>query len=100
MATLAELWAPFTDDDDIDEFLHFERIENPRHPRPDVCAFLILHDLVPGTDNMIADAKHDEFFLSTDCDKLAAVIAPEQIRDLVRCGVRYDEGVDSLAMFS
>jgi hypothetical protein len=83
-----------------DEYIKFERIENPRHPRPDVCAFLMLHDLVPGTSDIISGSEHDEFFLDVDCEKLNAAASDEQIRDLVRCGVRHNNEYDCLVMFS
>lgn len=83
-----------------DEFLNFVAIENPRHPRPDVCAFLTLHDLVPSDRDMISAAEHDEFFLSTDCAALAEVATDDVVRDLVRCGVRYSAEFDCLCMFA
>ena len=83
-----------------DEYIKFERIESPRHPRPDVCAFLMLHDLVPGTGDIITAAEHDEFYLVIDVEKLAEAATEEQIRDLVRCGVRYAREYDCLAMFA
>jgi hypothetical protein len=89
-----------------EEFLKFTRIEHPRHPRPDLCAFLMLHDVVPAKphnlgylSDMVAGAEHDEIWLDTDCGAFATVATDDLIRDLVRCGVRYDEDVDSLAMF-
>jgi hypothetical protein len=89
-----------------DEFLKFDRIENPRHPAPDICAFLMLHDLAPTLNrgdgkvaDMVACAEHDEIYLATDCKKLAEVATPEIVRDLHRCGVRYNSEYNSLAMF-
>ncbi len=82
------------------EYVQFERIENPRHYRPDLCAFLMLADAVPGTGDMISSSEHDEFFLSVDCDELAKVATSEMVRDLVRCGVRYSEDYNCLCMFS
>lgn len=82
-----------------DEFLHFDRVENPRHQRPDLCAFLMLHDLVHGHSDMVASAEHDEIWLDVDREALAAVVTDDIVRDLVRCGVRYDDEVESLAMY-
>lgn len=89
-----------------DEFMKFKLIENPRYPVPDICAFLMLHDLAPAGSagskeppDMVAASAHNEIYLATDCDKLAEVATPEIIRDLHRCGVRYDSGNDSLCMF-
>jgi len=82
------------------EYIKFERIECPQHPRPDICAFLMLSQLVPddGRD-MVTSAEHDEIYLDTDCTKLAEVISEAQVIDLLRCGVRYDAGADGLCMF-
>ncbi len=30
-----------------EEYQAFEKVENARHERPDLCAFLMLHDLAP-----------------------------------------------------
>ncbi len=99
--TLAEMFEAASD-----EFLQFERIENPRHPVSDICAFLMLHDLAPkigrgsGTPvDMVSAAEHDEIYLATDCEELAKVVTPEIVRDLHRCGVRYSSGYDRLCMY-
>lgn len=83
-----------------EEFLKFERIENPRSKRPDLHAFMLLDELVPGDRDIISAAEHDEFYLSIEPDTLAAVASESQIRDLCRCGIRYDADTDSLCMFS
>jgi hypothetical protein len=80
------------------EFLKFDRIENPKHRRPDICAFLMLDELFPGTSDMITWAGHEEIGLSIAPDKLAEKATPEQLRDLHRCGVRSGP-FDSLVMF-
>lgn len=83
-----------------DEFLKFERIEKPRTKRRDLHAFLMLDELVPGTKDIIGASEHDEFFLSIELDALAKVITDEQVRDLVRCGVRHSSSYDCLCMFA
>lgn len=83
-----------------DEFLDFERVESPLSNRPDLHAFLLLDQLCPGDKDMICAAEHDEFWLSIDTDALASVATEEQIRDLIRCGIRFDDDVDSLCMFA
>ncbi len=80
-----------------EEFLHFERIEKPRHPRPDLCAFLMLHDLAPKHGDMVSSASHDEIWLEVEVVELADVITEEQVIDLIRCGIRYSD--DCLCMF-
>lgn len=82
------------------EYRKFERIESPRHPRPDICAFLLLHELAPEAGDMVGAAEHDEFWLNVNCDRLAEVATDGHIRELVRCGVRYDDENDSLALFA
>ncbi len=84
-----------------DEYLQFERIENPLHSRPDICAFMKLHELVPVNPDrdMVAGARHDEIFLETEPEALAAVATQEDIIYLRRCGVRFSSETDSLAMF-
>lgn len=81
------------------DFLKFDGIRNKRSSRPDIHAFLLLNDLVPGTGDMVGGASHDEIFLAVDCEKLAASITADQVEELRRCGVRYDEETDGLAMF-
>ncbi len=82
-----------------DEFLKFERVENPLSSRPDLHAFLLLDQLVSGTTDIVSDAEHDEIYLSVDCDQLFETATPEQVIDLVRCGVRYCSEYNSLCMF-
>lgn len=81
------------------EFLEFESIAAPRCVRPDLHAFLLLHELLPGRNDMISAAAHDEIWLNVDCDALAAVVTQEQVIELVRCGVRFDASNDVLEMF-
>jgi hypothetical protein len=80
-----------------DEFLRFDRVEEKLHSRRDLCAFLLLDKLMPGTKVMVSAAGHDEIWLDIDCDELAAVAEEKDILTLIRCGVRNDEGY--LAMF-
>ena len=79
------------------EFLKFERIEAPRHRRPDICAFLMLDEIQSGDRDMVSDARHDEVYLDFDVDASADKLTPEILRDLSRCGVRYEDG--SFCMF-
>lgn len=88
------------DGDDLDEFLKFERITAPLSRRPDLHAFLLLDQLVPSDSDIVAGATHDEIWLDVDVEALAAVITPEQVTDLIRCGVRWASSADSLAMFT
>ena len=82
------------------EFLKWDRVESRRSQRPDLHAFLLLDELQPGNRDMVCAAAHDEFWLGINVEKLAQVITAEQCIELQRCGVRYDEGSDSLAFFT
>lgn len=79
------------------EFLKFDRVENKLSKRPDLHAFNLLDRLLPGTGDMVTSAEHDEIWLDIDTEELAKVATEEQIIELIRCGVRYDNGM--LAMF-
>jgi len=81
------------------EYVAFKRVKNPKCKRPDICAFIRLDELVSGKAYMVSAAEHDEIFLDVDVEELAAVVTEEDIVMLLRCGVRYDSSVDSLAMF-
>lgn len=74
-----------------DEFLKFERVNNKLCGRPDVCAFLLLDQLDPSTRDMVESAEHDQIWLAADPDKIAKIITEEQIIDLVRCGVMFED---------
>lgn len=100
MSYRTDLKARFDKCDEDDEYIQFDRIESPRHPRPDVCAFLMLHEICGGEGDIIGSSEHDEFYLSVDCETLHKNATDEQIRDLVRCGVMYNKGEDCLSMFS
>jgi len=92
MLNLEEVFESFDDD-----FLKFEKVESKLNPRADLCAFLLLDKLIPGTADMVSGGEHDGIWLDTDCDKLAEIATEADILTLVRCGVRYED--DSLAMF-
>jgi len=79
------------------EFLKCQNVTKKLHARSDLCAFLILDRLVPGTADMIQGAEHDEIFLDVCLEALEKVASEEDIRDLVRCGVMIDD--DGLTMF-
>ena len=92
MIDLAELF-----DKHNDEFLKFDRVADPASKRPDLCAFLLLDELMPGDADIVSSASHDEIWLVVDCEELAKVATEFQIVTLIRCGVRYDS--DGLCMF-
>ena len=86
--------------DEAKDFLDFDAVEPKLSQRPDLHAFLLLDQLVPGTTDIISNAEHDQFYLSIDPEELAAAATGEQVTDLIRCGVIYDEETDSLFMFT
>ena len=73
-----------------DEYLNFAKIKNKRSNRPDLHAFIILDELFPGQHDMVCAAEHDEIWLDVGLEDLET-LTDEQIRDLVRCGVRCDD---------
>lgn len=87
-------------EDHEDEFLKFDRIENKRHARPDVHAFLLLDSLLPGDEDIVCGASHDEIYLNVDVEKLLEIITEDQLIELHRCGVLYDEDYDGLMMYA
>jgi len=66
----------------------------------DLAAFNLLNKLVPSNKDIVSCAEHDEFWLSTSPEELAAVATEEDIIFLIRCGIRFDEDTDSFAMFA
>lgn len=85
-----------------DDYRKFDRVENKLSPRPDVCAFLLLDRLLPpeGNHSMVCHAEHGEYWLDVDCIELEEVATLEDIRTLARCGVRYDDPTEGLAVFT
>ncbi len=73
--------------------MEFNRIprENRLSNRPDLHAFLLLDRLVPGSRDIVSGSGYEVIYLATDVKKLARVITEEQIIDLLRCGISYDE---------
>lgn len=84
-----------------DEFLKFSNVVTPKHERPDMCAFIMLAELESENHrDMVSAAEHDEIYLSPDPELVAKIITEEQVADLVRCGVRFDEETNSFCMFT
>jgi hypothetical protein len=79
----------------------FEQIDNPPHPRPDVCAYILLDRLLPRPGRkMVCGSDHDIIWLDADIGQLAEVATEDDILSLVRCGVFFDTETDSLAIFT
>lgn len=92
---LSKLWEKLSDD----YLLEFEEIKHKRSKREDLHAFLLLDELQPGKNDLVNAAQHDVIYLDVNIKKLAEKITKEQIRELICCGVHYEEEFDSLAMF-
>lgn len=85
------------------EFVEFERIKNPKHTRSDLCAMLMIDEIQSRyypqirTAKMISWAGHDEIHLDVDVEEISEYITEKEIIDLIRCGIRLEEG--NFAMF-
>jgi hypothetical protein len=82
----------------------FRHVENKLASRADLHAMILLDQLVPHSkdepiNEMVDAAEHDQIWLNVDVAKLAAVITPEQVIDLRRCGVFFDADVERLSLF-
>ena len=80
-----------------DEYLEDDRIKSERrlHIRRDLNAFLLLDKLAGREDDnspMICHARHDEYHLDLSPEDVCQNATEEDIRDLIRCGVRLDGG--------
>ena len=82
-----------------DEYIEFERIENPICKRPDICAFLLLEKLAPGSHDMIFAAIHDELYLAASVEDFANAATEEDVLFLTRCGVSFDGENEYFTMF-
>lgn len=83
-----------------DEYLKFGKIENQLSSRPDIHAFILLNNIIPGDNDIIQAAEHDEYYLRIDLDKLQKVITEDQVIDLIRCGVRHSIEHNCLCLFT
>jgi len=92
-----------------DEYGKFERVENKLSSRDDLHAFMLLDKLFPdiphtnsyGTvfyPEIIAGVTHDQIWLSLKSEQIETLTS-DQVLELVRCGVMYDEEEDCLSMF-
>ncbi len=83
-----------------EEYLRFERITIKRCNRPDLHAFLLLEELVPGDTDIVSDARHDEIFLGVEVKDLARIVTEAQVVELLRCGVSWEPKYDCLYMLT
>ena len=83
-----------------DEYLEFDNIKNKLSERADLHAFLLIDQLCPSDQDMIAACEHDEYYLSVEPEYFAKVATEEQVLDLIRCGVSYDPDTESFTLFA
>jgi hypothetical protein len=88
-------WKQFSDD-----YLKFEDVKSKMSQRPDLHAFMWLDRRFPGgKGDIVSASEHDEIYLDVTSEQIAQ-LTDNEVRDLVRCGVGYDSGIDSLCMFT
>ena len=95
--TLDEMIAQFEAPENED--IYFVDIKNRKTERADLHAFNLIDSLVPSACNILAVAEHDQVWLFVDPSYLADKISPEQVRELVACGLWYDEETQSMSMY-
>lgn len=101
--TLDEFAAVFNTEDDGADYLDTTSVPAALRTTgmPDLDAFLLLHSLLPDRQetDMISCAEHDQIWLNVDVHELARVASPDDIRNLKRLGVFFDEDTESLSLF-
>lgn len=85
-----------------EEYLKFHNVHAKLSNRPDLHAFMLLDRLVPSMKqrDMISASEHDQIWLDVEPDVLAERATEEDIVDLIRCGVMYEEENESFSMFA
>lgn len=83
--------------DNNDEYCHFERVKNKISNRADLHGMILLDKLFPGSCDIIVSAGHDKVWLSIG-DELDN-LSEDNVIELLRCGISYDESGESLYKF-
>ena len=81
------------------EYGEFDNIKNKRSNRPDIHALLLLDELFPGDSDLISSSEHDEFYLDISYESIEK-LTDDQILELTRCGVMYNDESECLSMFA
>lgn len=94
---LSKFW-----EENDDHSHRFEEIPASRRfsNRPDLHAFNLLDRLVPGTTEMIRWSRSDEVFLGVDITDLTKVATEEDLLDLIRCGMCFNNYQQCLYFFT
>lgn len=84
-----------------EEYLMSTDIENKLHERDDIGAFLLLSKLSNDDRklNIVAYSVYDEITLSVSPSDVAMNATEQDILDLIRYGVMYDEYEDCFTMY-
>ena len=82
------------------EYLKFYNVKEKFSQRSDLHAFILLDKLIPSKMDMISGSMYDKFFIDVCPSELAEVATEEQIVDLIRCGILYDENDDCFSFFA
>lgn len=82
------------------EYLKFKEIKNPPCESSDLSAFMLIHKfMIDKEADIIISSEHDEIYLSSIDTLNLEIIKEEDIINLIRCGVRYDQNYECLSMF-
>ena len=86
MITPAEIKS-FEDEDRLE----FEKLPDKYklHTRRDLCGFLIMDMLIPGTRDILGGADHDVVYMDADRDDVLAVCTLDDLRALRACGITF-----------
>lgn len=81
-----------------DEFLKFERIhkKDRLHPRPDICAMMLIHERYPETEDIVSSAEHDQIWFSP---QKFGKFTEEDVIYISRCGIMWDKDNECLSSF-
>lgn len=88
-----------------EEFLKFDRINEPLSSCPDLCAMMYMMNFLTMKqrerhNDIISCSEHDEIFFSIDVDYFSEIASESDVIYLIRCGVRYSEEFSSFCMFA
>lgn len=84
------------DEDDFDKIPDAEKL----HPSSDLCAQLKLASLMKTPAGFGLHGEHDIVLFSCGEDDFKEPLTDDDIRYLIRCGVRWDGEYDGLGMFA